>query len=253
MKRTVLVSVLVGVLALAACGFPGAAAAGDNAVSTGAGQGIVIDNPTPDDICPASELLSNDDGSYENGYAWAYAGEAVPYYGAWAEGFDYDTYNICGMKFGLTQTGNQDGWLMDVYVWDHSGANPDYVLDVTTGVNPGTVATWPSISQHDVDIQDVWLNTDRFFVGWWGDWVDTANGWYVASDENGFGGGLPRTNIAPGVGFPTGWNHPNVVSTFAGCMDLAIGVYVGGGEIPPPDPPNPVRPSSWGSLKALFD
>ena len=31
---------------------------------------------------------------------------------------------VCGMKFGLTQVGNQDGWLMDVYVWDAAGDNP---------------------------------------------------------------------------------------------------------------------------------
>ena len=73
-----------------------------------------------------------------------------------------------------------------------------------------------------------------------------GNGWYVASDENGFGGGLPRTNIAPGIGFPTGWNHPNVVSTFAGCQDLGIAVYEIGGPIP-------AQTTTWGAIKNLYN
>jgi hypothetical protein len=241
MKKLSLLFALVGLIALFGV------ASAENAVSTGPGQGVVIDNPSPDTICPNSTLKTNDDGSYENGYAWAYSGVVAPYYGAWAEGFTLDGGHdgVCGMKFGLTQVGNQDGWLLDAYVWDDSGSNPNNVLSVTTGVNPGAIAMWPSISQHDVDITDV-LTPANYFVGWWGNWVGVANGWYVASDENGFGGGLPRTNIAPGIGFPTGWNHPNVVSTFAGCMDLGIAVYEGTGPIP-------VEPTTWGSIKSLYN
>jgi hypothetical protein len=223
----------------------GGARANPNAVSTGPGHGIVVEDPTPDDICPGSPLLTNDDGSYENGYAWAYGGVVTPYYGAWAEGFNSVQGTICGMRFALTQVGSQDGYLLDAYVWNASGTSPGNVLSVTTGVNPGTIGFWPNITQHDVDIPDVPVPTN-FFVGWWGNWIGVGNGWYVASDENGFGGGLPRTNIAPGIGFPTGWNHPNVVSTFAGCQDLGIAVYGIGG------PPIPTEQTTWGSIKSLF-
>jgi hypothetical protein len=221
---------LITLLALTVAG---AANASPNAVAAGPGQGIVIQDPAPDTICPGSTLKDNTDGSYENGYAWAYQGEVAPYYGAWAEGFtpDLESGTVCGMKFALTQVGAQDGLLMDVYVWDDSGSNPNNVLSVTTGFNPGTIGTWPNITQHDCDIDDVIVpNGGSYFVGWWGTWPGARNGWYVASDENGFGGGLPRTDIAPGIGFPSGWQHPNVVSTFAGCMDLGIGVY----ELPCP-------------------
>ena len=30
------------------------------------------------------------------------------------------------------------------------------------------------------------------------------NGWFIAGDEDGPGGGCPRTKIAPGIGWPTG-------------------------------------------------
>ena len=241
MKKLSLLFAMLGVVALV--GAAGAA----NVVSTGAGHGIVIENPTPDNICAGATLKTNDDGSYENGYSWAYAGAVAPYYGAWAEGFTLTAGNtaVCGMKFGLTQIGAQDGLLLDAYVWDAAGTNPGNVLSVTTGIAPGTIGMWPNISQHDIDITDVAVPSG-YFVGWWGNWAGVGNGWYVASDENGFGGGLPRTNIAPGIGFPTGWNHPNVVSTFAGCQDLGIAVYEIGGPIP-------AQTTTWGAIKNLYN
>lgn len=239
MKRLSLLLALIVVVA------SGALAA--NHVAVGPGHGVVIENPNPDTICPGATFKRNDDGSYENGYAWAYSGVVAPYYGAWAEGFTMDPGNtaVCGMQFGLTQVGGQDGWHMDVYVWDAAGSNPNNVLSVTTNVLPGTIAMWPQISQHDVDINDT-AAAGNYFVGWWPTWVGTANGWYVAADENGFGGGLPRTNIAPGIGFPTGWQHPNVVSTFAGCQDLGIATYEVTGT------PVPTSTTTWGAIKSLY-
>jgi hypothetical protein len=243
MKKLTLLFALLGVVALA--GAAGAA----NTVVTGPGQTTVINNPNPDTICPGSLFMTNDDGSYENGYAWAYAGVVAPYYGAWAEGFTASGANkaVCGMKFGLTQVGAQDGWLMDVYVWDALNSAPNNVLCMTAGVNPGTIGMWPAITQHDVALPQICCVPAEFFVGWWPTWVGTGNGWYVAADENGFGGGIPRTNIAPGIGYPTGWNNPNVVSSFAGCMDLGIGAYEVSCE------PVPADNSTWGAIKALYN
>jgi len=240
MKKLALLFALMAMVA----GVAGAA----NTVAVGPGHGVVVQNPNPDTICPGATFKTNDDGSYENGYAWAYNGVAAPYYGAWAEGFTMDPGMgaVCGMKFGLTQVGSQDSWHMDVYVWDAAGGSPNNVICVTTGVNPGTIGMWPTITQHDIDIADCCVSGD-YFVGWWPNWVGTGNGWYVAADENGFGGGLPRTNIAPGIGFPTGWNNPNVVSTFAGCQDLGIGTYevaCGG---------TPTEAKTWGAIKSLYN
>lgn len=242
MKKLSLLFALLGVLALV-----GSAAAADTA-STGYSENTtIINNPTPDDICPGAVYKCNDDGSFENGYAWAYAGVVTPYYGAWAEGYTLDAGQtmVCGMQFFLTQVGAQAGQTMDVYVWDDAGSNPNNVISVLVGVTPGTIAMWPAISGHDVDITDVVVPAN-YFIGWWPNWPGTGNGWYVASDENGFGGGIPRTNIAPGIGYPTGWNNPNVVSTFAGCMDLGICTYeVGGGT--------PAQENTWGAIKALYN
>jgi len=245
MKKLSILFAVLGVVALAGlAGAANVATVGHMATGT-----QVINNPTPDTICPGSVFKTNDDGSYENGYAWAYAGVVAPYYGAWAEGFTLDAgmTAVCGMKFGLTQVGSQDGWLMDVYTWDAAGSNPGNVLGLTAGVNPGTIGMWPTITQHDITLPAAVPATTNYFVGWWPTWVGTGNGWYVAADENGFGAGIPRTNIAPGIGYPTGWGTPAVVSSFAGVMDLGIGTYevVGG--------PVPVNESSWGAIKSLYN
>jgi len=246
MKKLTLLFALLGVVALV--GVSGAA----NQVVVGPGHTTVINNPNPDTICPGSTFKTNDDGSYENGYAWAYAGVVAPYYGAWAESFAMDAGHngVCGMKFGLTQVGSQDGWLMDVYVWDtNTACAPNNVLCMTPGVNPGAIGMWPTITQHDITLPQCCgpLSVTGYAVGWWPTWVGVGNGWYVAADENGFGGGCPRTNIAPGIGYPTGWQHPNVVSSFAGCMDLGIGVYEVNCE------GVPTNNTTWGAIKALYN
>ena len=132
---------------------------------------------------------------------------------------------------------------MDVYVWDASGGNPNNILSMTPGVNPGPIAIWPEISRHDIDIDDTYVEGE-YFVGEWGNWI--VVGWYIAADENGPADGLPRTNIAPGIGYPTGWNHPNVV--FPHCHDLGIGTYEVETVVPVP-----VRGKSWGAVKNLYD
>ena len=230
-------------VALMATAVLAGSSSGDYQSSLGPGQTTVIDNPAPDDICPGATFKINGDGSYENGYAWEYIGNLPPYYGAWAEGFTMDPGNagVCGIRVDLTQTGNQDDWLMDVYVWDAFGGNPNNILSMTPGVNPGPIAIWPEISQHDIDINDIYVAGD-YFVGEWGNWFPVT-GWYIAADEDGPADGLPRTNIAPGIGYTTGWNHVNVA--FPHCQDLGIGTY----EV---ETVVPVRETSWGSVKSLY-
>jgi hypothetical protein len=224
----------------------GAAGAADNPVSVGPGEGIVV--PSGDDNpCPGSTLYSNHDGSFENGYAWRYGGIVPPYYGAFAEGFESDGYNwVCGAQFYLsTLSGMYFGQNMDVYVWDGDATNPNNVIGMTPGIVPGTIAIWPNISTHDIDIQDVYFE-GWVYVGYWGNWPGGVNGWFIAADLDGFGG-LPRTNIAPGIGYPTGWQDPSIV--WGPTQSLGIGAY-GGFGIPPP-PPNPTLETTWGRIKEL--
>lgn len=48
-------------------------------------------------------------------------------------------------------------------------------------------------------------------MGYWPEWPQDVQGWFVGADLDGFGGGCPYTNIAPGLGYPTGWNHVSIV------------------------------------------
>jgi hypothetical protein len=241
MKKLSMLLALLGVVAIG-----GNAVALD--VAVGPGTGIVLPS-TDTNPCPGSTLVQNHDGSFENGYAWAYAGVVAPDYGAWAEVFSNSNYDVCGVSLWLSRLSSMTPSTCDIYVWQSDGNNPTNMTCLVPAQNPGTVAVWPNISQHDFDTgtDPCCPGGDAFAVGYWPTWVGAANHWYTASDEDGFGG-LPRTNIAPGIGYPTGWQHPNVVATFAGCQALGIGAYVqdcqGG---------TPVEESSWGSIKALYN
>jgi hypothetical protein len=210
----------------------------------------IIDGGTDGDVCPGAQFLQNDDGSFENGYTWRFGGVVPPDYGSWAECYESDF--VCGIQFLFTQTGYFLGQSMDVYVWDWDtdgnpppGPDPGNVICILPGVVPGDIALWPDISSHDVQVCcDV---SGDHFIGFWGDWPGVSNGWFIASDENGPGLGCPRTKIAPGIGYVTGWNHPNVSPVFESARDLGIREYAGQGDCPP----TPVGATTWGKIKAL--
>jgi hypothetical protein len=136
---------------------------------------------------------------------------------------------------------------MDVYTWEDDGApppdnNPGNILNVQVGVSPGPIAMWPEISAHKVN----WAFpiTLPIFVGFWGNWPMANPGWFIASDETG-PGGSPRTKIAPGIGYPTGWNHTNIVPTFSACKSLGICFWWS-------DKVTPAKETTWGKIKALY-
>jgi hypothetical protein len=200
----------------------------------------IVGGPYPDQD---EMLMCNDDGGFENGYCWQYGGCVEPYYGAWAEQY-FDKWVIVALHLGLTQAGGDIGQTLDAYVWeDDGGDNPGNVLYMEADIDPGPIAFWPSISMHKIYfINPPWVFV-HWWVGWWGNWPGVGCGWYVAADEDGFGG-YPRTNIAPGIGYPTGWQHPNVVPTFGGCQALGICVWV--------IPSTATETTTWGQIKALY-
>jgi hypothetical protein len=218
----------------------GGAIAADNA-EVGVGVGVII--PSGDENpCPPSELLCNHDGSFENGYAWQYGGVVEPYYGAFAEGYA-GTGSVCGMQFWFTAlSGQYLGQTFDAYVWDSDGLSPNNVLSVTVGLGISPPAIWPSISSHDIDNTDTDVAGD-FFVGYWGNWPGGYSGWFIAADLDGFGG-LPRTNIAPGIGYPTGWQDPSIV--WGPTQAMGICAYLG------PECGTPVEETTWGAIQALY-
>jgi hypothetical protein len=228
------------------------ASPGDQATDLGFREDTkIIESHEDGDFCPGTLLLMTDDGDFENGYCWRFAGVIPPDYGSWAECHESDF--ICGVQFLLTQTGYYIGQTMDVYVWESAadgnpppGPDPGNIICVLTNVEPGAIAFWPDISAHNVKV--CCETGGSHFVGYWPNWSMEGCGWFIASDEDGPGEGCPRTKIAPGIGYPTGWSHPNIVGTFGGCKDLGIRVFSGSGDCPP----TPSRPSTWGRIKALY-
>ena len=190
-------------------------------------------------------LMYNHDYSFENGYAWQYGGVEPPYYGAFGEGFAMGMdVNVQCVSLWISHLGQYMGGPCDVYVWEGGVAGlPGNVLGVLTGVDPGAPAIWPAVSQHDVDLPDVFVVGGELTVGYWGDWVGGGTQWYCAADLDGFGG-APWTNLAPGSGYGTGWTDPSVI--WGPTMSMGLGFYYGG-------EPTPAESATWGSIKALFE
>jgi hypothetical protein len=236
MKRFV---VLLAVLALSAF-----AAHATDAVSLGYSDDVTVINTGGDDACAAGTLYANHDGSFENGYAWRYGGVVAPYYGAFGESYDLDYGNVCCVALWVsTVPGGFTGQSCDVYVWAGGiGSTPGAVLQMVPGIVLTNVPNWPTCSENDITVP-VGLS-GPFTVGYWGNWPGAANAYFCAADLNGFGGN-PWTNIAPGIGYPTGWNDPSIV--WGPTQSMGIGVYWGDCYT------SPVETRTWGSIKALFE
>ena len=226
-------SLLLAAAALVA----GVSANAANVASTGEGVGILNDNM--DGSC--GTLFFNADGTYENGYAWQYGGIVAPDYGAFAEAYDTVGLMACSVVMDLTQTGNDVGQTADLYAWEDAGGIPGAVLGVATGYDPGSIAFWPSLSRHSGSITA--KCADRTWVGYWGNWPGALSGWFVGADLDGFGG-FPYSNLAPGIGYPTGWNNVSIV--WGPTQALGLGAeFVDCGVVP-------TENKTWGAIKNLY-
>ena len=211
------------------------------AAETGRGSGTVTTREG-DATTQCGELAFSADGTYENGYAWQYGGVVAPYYGAFAEGYENALRLVCAIILDLTQVGNDAGQTMDLYVWEGAGGQPGAVLGVRTGADPSTIAFWPSLSRHEFGINANCAD-GGLFAGYWGNWPNAVMGWFVGADLDGYGG-CPLTNIAPGIGYPTGWNNVSIV--WGPTQAIGIGVELN------PCGAVPIQETSWGKVKALF-
>ena len=190
--------------------------------SVGRGHGIQIpgQNSNP---CTGT-LYSNWDGSAENGYCWQYGGVVPPQYGAFAECYSF-TGNVCGIELNLTGIGypTQPATL---FVWADGGGMPGTVIAQGTGT-PSGVPLWPSVAPFDFPMSATVAGV--FWAGYWANFSQQGCGYFIAADLNGFGG-CPMTDIAPGIGYPTGWNNVSVV--WGPTQALGISVWNGWG-LPP--------------------
>jgi hypothetical protein len=98
---------------------------------------------------------------------------------------------------------------------------------------------WPGVGQNDVDMNVA--VSGPFTVGYWGDCPGSYSVFFCAADENG-PGGHPWTCIAPGIGYPSGWQNPSVV--WPDARSMGCGVYI--------EHATPVESPTWGAVKALF-
>jgi hypothetical protein len=193
------------------------------------------------DACASGVLIHNHDGSFENGYIWSYGGCAPPYYGAFGEAYDLGAGTIRCAAFWLTTSGGT--WpesTADYHIWEGGvGDAPDAVLGVVAGIQPVNIPCWPSIGQNDVEMNIP--VTGPFTVGYWPNWPWSGGQWFCAADENG-PGGHPWTCIAPGIGYPSGWQDPAIV--WPGARSMGCGIYFEQGT--------PVENETWGSIKTLY-
>jgi len=229
-------AVLLGLIVV--CGATGLSMAGDFS-SLGYREDTVIQSDGRDECVGA--LVYNHDYSFENGYCWQYGVVAPPYYGAFAEGFDLGAATVeCGV-YWLTAIDWYPYRQTDVYVWNGGVHGPPAgVLCMIPGISDLQAGFWPSCLENDIEI-GCCVGGD-FAVGYWGDWPDAGCPYYCCADENG-PGGHPWTCIARGIGYPSGWRHPNVV--FSECVSMGIGVTV-------TEVPSPPESETWGALKTFF-
>ncbi len=228
-------AVPIGVLLLAA--LPGSAS---DAVSLGHSDETTVVGPGTD-ACASGTLIYNHDGSFENGYTWQYGGCQSPYYGAFGEGYDLGAGTAaCGAYWVTTIPGFCDGYPADCYVWEGGlDSTPGQVLAVVTGVLFTNMAVWPTVGQNDVDLNVAVAGS--FTIGYWGVWPGANWCFFCAADENG-PGGHPWTCIAPGTGYPSGWQDPAIV--WPNAKSMGCGVYF--------EQATPAESATWGAMKALF-
>ncbi len=188
----------------------------------------------------AGLLIHSHDGSFENAYAWSGAGVQPPYYGAFAESYDLGPVNVVCAAFWLTQIGNFVAETADLYIWSGGvTAEPGNVLWMLPEYLLESPAVWPDLSQQNVEID--YSIDGAFTIGLRPNHGLTAVV-FVGVDLN--TGGRPWTCVAPGIGYPEGWQHPGIVWQ-APQLSVGSGVYVTGFS--------PIESSTWGAVKALFD
>ncbi len=215
-------------------------AGASNAVSLGYSDSTRIVGPGTD-ACASGSLIHDHDGSFETGYAWQFAGVVPPYYGSLGEGYDLGRGTIaCGAYWVSGLAGFTPPYSVDCYVWNEGvGSPPDAVLGVVTGLCFDPIPNWPTVVEKDVDLAIA--VTGPFTVGYWGNWPGGMCIFYCGADLDG-PPGHPWTCIAPGIGYPSGWQDPSVV--WGSTSAIGCGVYF--------EQATPAESGTWGAIKALF-
>jgi hypothetical protein len=224
----------------------GSAQAAENLVAIGDGVTVgSVTNSEDGGGCGALEI--NADGSYENGYAWFYAGCEPPYYGAFAECYFGVNRKVCNGVYDLTTVSGLPDHTWDAYLWDDAAGLPNNVVAVVVGLPKGTIAGWPNFTRRFVEFND--CVPEAYWAGYWGNWPGQLGAFYIGVDYNGFGG-CPMTNVAPGAGEAfVGWGSVNDTGFGGFGFALAFGIGV---ETVDCDGV-PTETTTWGAIKNLYN
>ncbi len=193
------------------------------------------------EVCGSVLLTSG--GDYVTAITWQDEGVQPPYYGAFAECYS-GHWNVCAAVFDLA--GIYPGLpptTLDAYLWRDAGGQPGEVLCLVTDIDPGPIALWPEVSRHEVQFPQECCVEDNWWIGYWPNWPNDQARWLVATGD--IEQGCPYTNVAPGIGYPSGWQH---VELIWGPGHSCVGI---GAEVLPCEP-TPAVPTSWGMVKELF-
>ncbi len=217
----------------------GRALSQENRIHLGPEGGVLV----ADDERDCGTLMMHNEGEYYDGaYAWAYDGVVPPYYGAFAECYT-GAFEVCSIVLDVTQIGGFDGQLLDAYIWTDGGDVPGVVAYLEPGVEIDPPAMWPSMSRHVVPLTTSTCTGETWWVGYWGNWPGEYFGFAVGASYHTPLPGRPRTCVAPGLGYPEGWQ--DVAYFWGGTEALGIGAEVN-------EPPTPPNSATWAQIKGLF-
>jgi hypothetical protein len=203
--------------------------------------GILIDFPSS---CGLVVMPVPHNVTYDSGYAWQFDGVVPPEFGAFAECVELDSLvTVCDVVLDLSQTGAETNEVCDVFIWSDSGSIPGTVIAVRVGFQIGPIAVWPSVSRHHVPLDT--CMEGRAWVGYVGSWPGAEAPYYVAADLDS-GTGCPRTNVAPGLSYPSGWVNVSVVWQETAALGIGVEIDFSACE------PSPTHRSSWGAIKSLY-
>jgi hypothetical protein len=242
MKACFLVTLLAFCVSL-----PLTATATEPSVVLTGGGGVLVPGAGSRQPCEGELLFHGDggEGGYENGYAWQYGGILGPYYGAFADLFS-ELEEICAVFFDFTRAqGYERPDSIDVYLWADADGLPGNVLMTLPDVYVAQVPVWPNFARFFVELPE--NVTLPVWIGYWGDWPGQRASCFIGADLDGqVNPGTPMTNIAPGLGYPTGWQSVDVIwGADRRTVALGLGAVVDSGPVP-------VDRSTWGEVKSLY-
>ena len=187
---------------------------------------------------------------YETAFAWQFDGCTAEGAGAFAQRLVLPRKGtICCALFDFTMVRGEPSQPADVYVFADAEIDgnpvPGEVLAITAGWYPGSIAWWPSLSRHNVDIDGPCVE-GAFWVGFAGTWYGAEADYFIGGDLH-TGSGEAMTLVASGLDYPSGWQPISAVWEPVGSLGIAV-------EFDPDDCElSPVHQTSWGQIKRLYE